>query len=56
VLLVAGRPWERISDTRKVSLVILEGRILDRQALRFDPKRDHEFRSVPMVDYFAIAG
>jgi imidazolonepropionase-like amidohydrolase len=52
VLVVAGRPAERISDSRKVELVIREGRILDRRALRFDPKRDHEFRAVPGVDYF----
>jgi imidazolonepropionase-like amidohydrolase len=54
VLVVAGRPAERISDTRKVDLVIREGRILDRRALRFDPKRDPDYRTVPGVDYFGV--
>jgi imidazolonepropionase-like amidohydrolase len=55
VIVVSGRPAERISDTRKVDLVIREGRVLDRQALRFDAKRDREFRTVPWFDYFATA-
>lgn len=55
VIVVSGRPAERISDTRKVDLVIREGRVLDRQALRIDAKRDREFRTVPWFDYFATA-
>lgn len=54
VLVVAGHPAERISDTRKVEVVIREGRILDRRVLRFDPKRDPEYRTAAGVDYFAI--
>jgi len=46
VLIVAGNPAERISDTRKVETVILNGKILDRGSLRFDPKRDPGFRAV----------
>jgi Amidohydrolase family len=46
VLIVAGNPAERISDTRKVETVILNGKILDRASLRFDPKRDPWFRTV----------
>jgi hypothetical protein len=53
VLVVAGRPAERISDTRKVDLKIREGRILDRRASRLDPKRDHDYRTVPGVKFFA---
>ena len=45
-LIVAGNPAERISDTRKVETVILNGKILDRASLRFDPKRDPGFRAV----------
>src|SRR5262245_2466861 len=50
VLVIAGQPQKQISDTRKVSLVIREGQILDRQALRFNPKRDPEFRAVPAAN------
>ena len=46
VLIVAGNPAEHISDTRKVDTVILNGRVLDRLALRFDVKRDAGFRAV----------
>jgi cytosine/adenosine deaminase-related metal-dependent hydrolase len=53
VLVVGGHPAERISDTRKVEVVIREGRILDRRALRFDPKRDPEYPTAVGVDYFA---
>jgi imidazolonepropionase-like amidohydrolase len=47
ILVVAGNPAERISDTRNVDTVILEGRILDRAALKFDSRRDPGFRVVP---------
>lgn len=47
VLVVAGRPHERISDTRKIDLVVKEGRVLDRAALRFDARRDGGHRAVP---------
>ncbi len=47
VLIIAGRPAERIADTHKVETVILDGKILDRNALRFDPKRDPGYRAVP---------
>jgi imidazolonepropionase-like amidohydrolase len=36
IILIDGRPDERISDSRKVSLVMKQGRILDRAALRLD--------------------
>jgi imidazolonepropionase-like amidohydrolase len=47
VLVVAGRPHERISDTRKIDLVVKEGRVLDRAGLRFDARRDGGHRAVP---------
>lgn len=47
VLIVAGNPAANISDTRKIETVILEGKILDRAMLRFDPKKDPGFRAVP---------
>jgi len=46
VLIVAGNPAEHISDTRKLETVILNGRVLDRPSLRFDPNRDAGFRAV----------
>src|SRR6267143_3290248 len=46
VLIVAGNPAQRISDTRKIETVILNGKILDRNSLRFDAKRDPGFRAV----------
>jgi amidohydrolase family protein len=46
VVIVAGNPAEGISDTRKVEVVILKGKILDRASLRFDAKRDPGFRAV----------
>ncbi len=47
VLIVAGNPAVNISDTRKIETVILEGRVLDRASLRFDPKKDPGYRAVP---------
>ncbi|HEU4402636.1 MAG TPA: amidohydrolase family protein [Candidatus Polarisedimenticolia bacterium] len=49
LLIVAGRPAERIGDTRKIRMVIQGGRILDRARLKFDPARDPGFRAVPGV-------
>jgi imidazolonepropionase-like amidohydrolase len=53
VLIVAGRPAERVSDTRKIELVIQEGRMLDRRAFGFDPKRNPGYRAVPLVEPLA---
>jgi imidazolonepropionase-like amidohydrolase len=47
LVLVAGQPDKNISDTRKVEMVIQDGRILDRMALKFDAKRDPGYRVVP---------
>lgn len=47
VLVVAGRPHERISDTRRIERVVKEGRLLDRATLRFDARRDGGHRAVP---------
>jgi imidazolonepropionase-like amidohydrolase len=47
LLVVAGRPHERISDTRKVDVVVKEGRVLDRASLRYDARRDGGYRAVP---------
>lgn len=47
LLLVNGQPDKNISDTRKIEMVIQDGRILDRNALKFDSKRDAGYRVVP---------
>jgi imidazolonepropionase-like amidohydrolase len=47
LILVSGQPDQNISDTRKIELVIQDGKILDRQSLKFDAKRDPGFRVVP---------
>jgi len=47
VIVVSGNPAEQISDTRNIEIVVLEGRVLDRQSLRFDAGRDPGYRAVP---------
>lgn len=47
LIVVAGQPDKNISDTRKIEMVIQDGRIVDRAALKFDAKRDGGFRVVP---------
>jgi hypothetical protein len=47
MLIVAGNPAERISDTRKIETVIQDGKIVDRAALKYDAQRDAGFRVVP---------
>jgi len=46
LVIVAGNPAARISDTRKIETVILNGKILDRASLRYDAKKDPGFRAV----------
>jgi imidazolonepropionase-like amidohydrolase len=47
LLIVAGQPDQNISDTRKIEMVIQDGKTLDREALKFDAKRDPGYRVVP---------
>jgi hypothetical protein len=47
LLIVAGNPAERISDTRKIEIVIQNGKLLDRAALKYDAKKDPGYRVVP---------
>ncbi len=46
LLLVRGNPSERISDTRNIVMVIQGGRVIDRAALRYDPRRDVDVHPV----------
>ena len=46
LMIVSGNPAVRITDSRKIDLVILNGKILDRASLRYDPKKDPGFRAV----------
>jgi imidazolonepropionase-like amidohydrolase len=47
LLIIAGNPAERISDTRKIETVIQDGKIVDRTALKYDTKTDGGYRAVP---------
>jgi imidazolonepropionase-like amidohydrolase len=47
LLIVAGNPAEHISDTRKIEVVIQDGKILNRAGLKYDAKKDAGFRVVP---------
>ncbi len=49
VLLIAGRPDRNIGDTRHISMVIKEGRVLDREALKFNIRTDPGFRAASPV-------
>ncbi len=46
LLLVRGNPSSRISDTRNIVMVIQGGRVIDRAALRYDPRRDPDYHPV----------
>ena len=46
LVVVRGRPDLQIQDTRNVELVMQNGRVLDRAALKLDPRLDPGFRPV----------
>lgn len=46
LVIVSGNPAVRVGDSRKIDMVILNGKILDRSSLRYDPKKDPGFRAV----------
>ncbi len=45
ILIVAGRPDKNIADTRRIETVILSGKLIDREKLRFDQNKDLGFRT-----------
>jgi imidazolonepropionase-like amidohydrolase len=47
LLIIAGNPADHISDTRKIEIVIQDGEIVNRAALRYDAKRDAGYRALP---------
>ena len=49
ILLVAGRPDRNIGETRRVAMVIKEGKVLDREKLKFDVRTDPGFRTTVPV-------
>jgi imidazolonepropionase-like amidohydrolase len=51
LLVVSGDPARRIGDTRNVSTVMQRGRIIDRDALRFDSKKDPGFGTTGSVSW-----
>lgn len=46
LVIVSGNPAIRISDSRKIDTVILNGKVLDRAGLRYDAQKDPGFRAV----------
>ena len=46
ILIVDGKPDQTIRDTRNVSLVVKEGKILDRSKLKLDPKTDPGYQPI----------
>jgi hypothetical protein len=50
LIVVGGRPDRQISDTRKIHLVMLNGGIIDRDALKFDPAIDQGFGTGVAID------
>jgi len=49
LILIAGRPDKNISETRQIEMVIQAGKILDREKLKFDVRRDGGFRAAAPV-------
>ena len=47
LLIVAGNPTERISDTRKIETVIRDGKIVNRAALKYSSQNDAGYRALP---------
>src|SRR5262249_40696448 len=47
LLIAAGNPAERISDTRKIEIAIQDGKIVNRAALKYDAKKDAGYRVIP---------
>ena len=50
LIVVNGRPDRNISDSREIHLVIQDGKILNREALKFDPASDPGFGASAAVD------
>jgi imidazolonepropionase-like amidohydrolase len=44
ILVVRGRPDQKIQETRNIEMVMQRGRILDREKLKLNPETDPDFR------------
>jgi hypothetical protein len=49
IILVAGRPDRSIGETHRVTMVIREGKLLDREKLKFDAHTDPGFQTTVPV-------
>jgi hypothetical protein len=49
LLVIKGRPDQRIQDTRNIEMVVRLGTILDREKLKLNPDTDPEYRPVSPV-------
>lgn len=47
LLIINGNPAAKISDTRKIETVIMDGKVLDRASLKYDAAKDPGYRVVP---------
>jgi len=50
LVVVGGRPDRQISDSRKINLVMQNGRFIDRDTLKFDPAIDQGFGTGVAID------
>ena len=50
IVIVDGKPDQKIGDTRKIVVVVMEGRILDRNKLKLDPALDPGYRPIGGMD------
>jgi imidazolonepropionase-like amidohydrolase len=49
ILVINGRPDQKIRDTRNIELVMKDGKIIDREKLKLNPKTDPDFRPAAPV-------
>jgi imidazolonepropionase-like amidohydrolase len=49
ILVINGRPDQKIRDTRNIELVMQRGKIIDREKLKLNPKTDPGFRPTAQV-------
>ena len=49
ILVINGRPDQKISDTRNIELVMKGGKIIDREKLKLNPRTDPGFQPAAPV-------
>jgi imidazolonepropionase-like amidohydrolase len=46
IILINGRPDQKISDSRKITLVMKQGAVIERDQLKLDLHRDPDYQPV----------